>query len=122
MFAVAFSFGAVSSIYWAFAIDHVSRASGAEAVPLGLPLGPLFFVVVGLGGTAGLSAGDAMGAFGLRRVLAGVLLCAALAASLLGVATDRSRCASCGRGGRCLVNLLEASLRRFESCSRTGPS
>ncbi len=86
LFAVAFSFGAVSSVYWAFAIDHVSRASGAEAAPLGLPLGPLFFVVVGLGGTAGLSAGDAMGAFGLRRVLAGVMLCAALAASLLGVA------------------------------------
>lgn len=85
LFAVAFSFGAVSSVYWAFAVDHVSRASGAEA-PLGLPLGPLFFVVVGLGGVAGLFAGDAMGAFGLRRVLAGVLLCAAVAASLLGLA------------------------------------
>ena len=85
LFGVAASFGVVSSVYWSFAVDHVSR-NGESSLPLDAPLGALLFIVLGLGGVAGFFTGDAVNRFGLNRVLKTTLLSAAVAAALLGVA------------------------------------
>ncbi len=85
LFVVATSFGVVSSVYYSFAVDHVSR-NGDLTLPLGAPLGPLMFVVLGAAGVAGFFTGDAINRLGLRRVLAVILLSAALSTVLLGVA------------------------------------
>lgn len=85
LFAVAASFGVVSSVYWSFAVDHVSR-NGDLRLPLEVPVGPLLFVVVGLGGIAGFFTGGAIRRFGLRTALRAILFSAALATSLLSIA------------------------------------
>lgn len=85
LFVVASSFGVVSSIYYSFAVDHVSR-NGDLVLPLDTPLGPFLFVVLGAAGMAGFFTGDAMNRFGLGRVLATILFAAAAATILLGVA------------------------------------
>ncbi|MGH3144670.1 MAG: MFS transporter [Rubrobacter sp.] len=74
LFTVAFSFGAVSAFYWAFAVDLVSGASDLVFVA-----GPLFYIAVGAAGFAGLLTGDAVNRFGLVVVLLAIL--AALGAS-----------------------------------------
>ena len=78
LFGVAFSFGAVSAFYWAFAVELVSRS-----VALPVAAGPLFYVVVGLAGFAGLFTGDAVRRFGIVRVLLAVMATLTLAAGLL---------------------------------------
>ncbi len=89
LFVVAASFGVVSSVYWSFAVDHVSQ-SGDFSLPLGAlsgaPLGALLFIVLGAGGVAGFFTGDAVRWFGLKTVLTAALLSAAVASILLGVA------------------------------------
>lgn len=85
LFIGALSFGVVSSVYWSFAVDHVSRNGDFSLLP-GAPLGALLFIVLGVGGVAGFFTGDAVGRFGLGRVLTATLLSAAVASALLGVA------------------------------------
>lgn len=85
LFAVALSFGVVSSVYYSFAVDHVSQSSGFSS-GLAASLGPVLFVVLGLGGVAGFFTGDAVNRFGLGRVLMAILSCAAASTVLLGVA------------------------------------
>ena len=81
LFAVALSFGAVSAFYWAFAVELVSRFLELPLAP-----GPLFYVVVGLAGFAGLFVGDAVRRFGLVAVLLGVLAALVVAPGLLAAA------------------------------------
>ena len=81
LFTVALSFGAVSAFYWAFAVDLVSAAS---ALPFGA--GPLFYVVVGAAGFAGLLTGDAVDRFGLVAVLLAILTALGAGCGLLAAA------------------------------------
>lgn len=85
LFVVTTSFGVVSSIYWSFAVDHVSR-NAEFPLPMGLSLGPLLFVVLGVGGVAGFFTGEALRRFGHGNVLRAVLFSGVVAATLLGIA------------------------------------
>ena len=81
VFVVAFSFGAVSAFYWAFAVDLISDLSTVR-----FEIGPAFYIVVGVVGFSGLLTGDAVQRFGLVRTLISVLACLAVACGLLGLA------------------------------------
>lgn len=103
LFAIALSFGLTSSIYWAFAVDHVSRASD---VPSGYS-GSLFFVVIGVAGFAGLLTGDTEKRFGIRRVLPLILFSLAASLSMLGAAPNSwpSVMASAALFGACVMTI-----------------
>jgi predicted MFS family arabinose efflux permease len=81
VFVVALSFGAVSAFYWAFSVDLVS---GASRLPF--DVGPLFYIVVGVVGFAGLLTGDAVARIGLVQTLLVILACLVAACALLGIA------------------------------------
>lgn len=81
LFIVAFSFGVVSTFYWSFAVDHISRSDGFTNAA-----GPIFFVMMGVAGFIGLFTGDAISHFGLRRVLMAILISQGASAILLGMA------------------------------------
>jgi predicted MFS family arabinose efflux permease len=81
LFGVALSFGVVNAVYWSFAVDLVSGATGS-----GPGTGPLLYVALGVFGFSGLATGDAAARFGLRRTLAATLVALGLAAGLLGLA------------------------------------
>jgi predicted MFS family arabinose efflux permease len=81
VFVVALSFGAVSAFYWAFAVDLVS---GLSSLPFAV--GPLFYIVVGVVGFAGLLTGDAAVRVGLFPTLLAILACLVAACGLLGAA------------------------------------
>lgn len=85
LFAVALSFGVVGSVYYSFAVDHISSSSDLSP-GLAASLGPALFVVLGLGGVAGFFTGDAVNRFGLGKVLMVILSCAVASTVLLGVA------------------------------------
>ncbi|CAN5310872.1 hypothetical protein BH18ACT10_BH18ACT10_07890 [soil metagenome] len=74
LFGVAFAFGGISAFYWAFAVDLVSRST-----QVAFETGPVFYMVVGFVGFAGVFTGDAVARFGFSRVLLGtsLSLCAA---------------------------------------------
>lgn len=82
LFAVALSFGVVSAFYFSFAVDLVSRSGG----PSPAAAGPLLYAVAGAAGFVGLLTGDAVGRFGLGRVLLVTLAFLGVAALMLGVA------------------------------------
>ena len=81
LFGVALSFGVVNAVYWSFAVDLVSGATGSGPVT-----GPLLYVALGIFGFSGLATGDAVARFGLRLTLAATLVALGLAAGLLGLA------------------------------------
>jgi predicted MFS family arabinose efflux permease len=81
LFGVALSFGVVNTVYWSFAVDLVSGATGSGPVT-----GPLLYVALGIFGFSGLATGDAVARFGLRLTLAATLVALGLAAGLLGLA------------------------------------
>ena len=82
LFVVALSFGVVSAFYFSFAVDLVSRSGGLSRAASG----PLLYAVAGAAGFVGLLTGDAVGRFGLGRVLLATLAFLGIAALLLGVA------------------------------------
>lgn len=82
LFAVALSFGLVSSFYFSFAVDLVVRSDGFPRTVAG----PSFFAVVGVAGFVGLLTGDAISRYGLGRVLLTTLACLGGAALLLSAA------------------------------------
>lgn len=63
LFLSATVFGSVTSIYWTFAVDFL-----ADATLLSDFMVKLFWVVIGIAGFAGATAGDLVGRFGLKRV------------------------------------------------------
>jgi predicted MFS family arabinose efflux permease len=81
LFVVASSFGAVSAFYWAFAVDLIS---GLSELPF--DIGPVFYVVVGVVGFAGLLTGDAVARVGMVPTLLAILACLVAACVLLGSA------------------------------------
>lgn len=81
LFAAAFGLGFSSAVYWTFSRELVVRAG--ELGPAG---STLFWMVIGISGIAGGTAGDLIKRFGLTSVLRGTLFCLAAAISLLAVA------------------------------------
>ena len=81
LFGVALSFGVVNAVYWSFAVDLVSGATGSGPVT-----GPLLYVALGIFGFSGLATGDTVARFGLRLTLAATLVALGLAAGLLELA------------------------------------
>lgn len=81
LYVAAFSFGAVSAVYWAFAVDLIANAGNLPAAA-----GPILYVAIGVAGFAGLFTGDAAVRFGLRRVLVTILASLGTAIFLLGIA------------------------------------
>lgn len=81
LFFVAFCFGLVTAFYWSFAVEHVARHGGFVS-------GPIFYIVLGVAGFAGLLTGDAVNRFGLRPVLVGVMASLSVAAFLLSMGRD----------------------------------
>ncbi|MFC4855158.1 YbfB/YjiJ family MFS transporter [Actinophytocola glycyrrhizae] len=71
LFASAFSYGVVGSVYWTFAVDMIAADAPGDAV------GPLFWTLIGVAGLGGLLTGRALTVLGLRRTHA--LLFGALA-------------------------------------------
>ena len=78
---MALSFRVVTAVYWSFAVDLVSGATGSGPVT-----GPLLYVALGIFGFSGLATGDTVARFGLRLTLAATLVALGLAAGLLGLA------------------------------------
>jgi len=81
LFGVALLFGVVNAVYWSFAADLVSGASGSAPIA-----GPLLYLALGVFGSAGLLTGDAAARFGLGRTLAATLVSLGVAAGLMGLA------------------------------------
>ena len=63
LFVSASVFGSVTSIYWTFAVDFLS-----DETTLSDFMVTLFWVVIGIAGFAGATAGDLVGRFGIKRV------------------------------------------------------
>ncbi|MBO8194404.1 YbfB/YjiJ family MFS transporter [Streptomyces oryzae] len=81
LFATALLYGCVGAVYWAFAVEAVASAAGADSW-----LSPLFWTVMGLAGTAGVLTGHAIVRHGLRRVQTGLFAGMSCAVALLGTA------------------------------------
>ncbi|WP_052341232.1 MFS transporter [Salinarimonas rosea] len=81
LFAGAFAFGLVTSVFWTFAVELVVAQGGLPP-----DAGRAFWILIGIAGVAGGLAGDLVRRFGLSAVLAGgtaaiALVTAALAAA-----------------------------------------
>lgn len=64
LFAGAFAFGLVTSVYWTFAVDLVVSAGGLSPDD-----GRIFWILIGIAGVFGGLAGDLVRRFGLRQVI-----------------------------------------------------
>ncbi len=64
LFAGAFAFGLVISVYWTFAVELVVSAGG-----LAVDQARLFWILIGVAGVAGAMAGDLVRRFGVRAVI-----------------------------------------------------
>lgn len=84
LFGGALLFGLTSAVYWTFAVDHIA---GHGDLPGGSA--QLFWILVGLAGVAGGSAGDGVARFGLRNTFRVALAANAAACALLGFATGQ---------------------------------
>ena len=85
LYLTAALYGLMGAVYWAFAVEAVSAVTGKGNAGVGL-VGPLFWTLMGLAGTAGVFTGHAIGRFGLRRVHAGLFAGMGAAIALLGFA------------------------------------
>jgi len=80
LFALAFSYGLVAAFYFTYAVDLVSEG--------GLPpaLTPLFWTLVGAGGTSGVFGGALAARFGLARAMPATLIALGASIGLLALA------------------------------------
>lgn len=83
LFVVALAFGVVNAFYFSFAVDLVVATGLSRTFA-----GPVLYAMIGLGGLAGLVAGDAEARFGIRPVLLATLAALAAAAFSLGAWPD----------------------------------
>lgn len=81
LFVVAASFGVVSAFYFSFAVDLIVSTGVSRTFS-----GPALYTLIGVAGASGLFTGDAVGHFGIKRVLLLTLLCLGAAAFVLGLA------------------------------------
>lgn len=81
LFAVAFSFGFVGTVYWTYAVDLISRGGGLPPAA-----GPLFWTGVGAAGIVGVVTGDLLARLGLRISLVVTFAALGVATGLLGSA------------------------------------
>ncbi|MGP3926994.1 YbfB/YjiJ family MFS transporter, partial [Streptomyces sp. 8N616] len=82
LFLTALSYGLVGAVYWAFAVEAISREDAGG----GTPTAPLFWTLMGLAGTAGALTGYVIARYGLRRTHAWLFTGIAAAVALLGAA------------------------------------
>lgn len=81
VYLTAVSYGLVGAVYWAYAVEAISRETGS-----GSATAPLFWTLMGLAGTAGTLTGHAITRYGLRRTHTLLFTGLAVAVALLGVA------------------------------------
>ncbi|MFF2938942.1 MFS transporter [Streptomyces niveus] len=81
LYVTAMSYGLVGAVYWAFAVELISREAGGGAATA-----PLFWTAMGLAGTAGALTGPAIVRYGLRWVHVRLFAGIAAAVALLGAA------------------------------------
>lgn len=79
-------YGLVGAVYWSFAVEAISGATGTGAAGTGSATAPLFWSLMGAAGTAGALTGHAINRYGLRRVHTGLFTGIAVAVALLGLA------------------------------------
>ncbi len=73
--------GLASSVYWTFAVEHLSASGAGSAVE-----GPVFLTIVGLASVAGTAGADAARRLGGRTAFILAALAEAVALLLLGLA------------------------------------
>ena len=83
--ALAFAFGAASTIYISFAADGVAQSGGVAALARGETPG-LIFISFGLAGLCGLVTGQAGRALGLERLLRALFAACAASFALIALA------------------------------------
>ncbi|WP_372425576.1 MFS transporter [Salinarimonas chemoclinalis] len=81
LFAGAFAFGLVTSVFWTFAVELVVARGG-----LAPDAGRVFWILIGVAGVAGGLAGDLVRRFGLSTVLAAGTVAIALVTAILAAA------------------------------------
>ena len=84
LFAASVGLGLASAPYWTFSRDLVVQAGDLDQAG-----STTFWVVLGVSGLVGGSAGDLVGRFGLNVVLRGALLAMAASIGMLAAAPDR---------------------------------
>jgi predicted MFS family arabinose efflux permease len=87
LYAAALSFGATSSVFLSFAVEHVTDA-GALGGSGFQGFGPVLFLAYGTAGAVGLFTGEFESRFGLRRLLRSIFLASFASLVLLGLAPD----------------------------------
>lgn len=77
LFASALLFGGITSVYWIFSVDLITKCMGSTSFT-----GAVFWIVVGLAGTVGAGGGDLVTRYGLRRTLGWSIIAIALSIAL----------------------------------------
>ena len=85
LYAIAFSFGTTSAIYFSFAADRIEQSGGLPHVPSGTSPA-ILFLCFGLIGLTGLATGRIKGRIGLSALLRVLLLGSALSLGLMALA------------------------------------
>lgn len=81
LYLTALSYGLIGAVYWTFAVDAITGAGAA-----GPAVGPLFWTLIGLAGTAGVFTGTLLARIGLRGAHGVLFAAIAGAVVLLGLA------------------------------------
>jgi len=82
LYAIAFSFGTTTAIYFSFAADRIVQTGGLPGLPEGTAPA-ILFVFYGIFGLAGLVTGRIKGRIGLSALLRVLLLASALSLTLM---------------------------------------
>ncbi len=82
LYAIAFSFGTTTAIYFSFAADRIEQSGGLPLLPSGTSPA-LLFLCFGSVGLVGLATGRIKGAIGLSALLRSLLMASALSFGLM---------------------------------------
>jgi len=85
LYAIAFSFGTTTAIYFSFAADRIEHSGGLPLVPAGTSPA-ILFLCFGTVGLVGLATGRVKGAVGLSALLRALLAASALSFGLMALA------------------------------------
>jgi len=85
LYAIAFSFGTTTAIYFSFAADRIEQSGGLPMLPSGTSPA-ILFLCFGTVGLIGLATGRIKGAIGLSALLRALLTASALSAGLIALA------------------------------------
>ncbi|HAW46004.1 MAG TPA: MFS transporter [Roseovarius sp.] len=82
LYAIAFSFGTTTAIYFSFAADRIEQSGGLPLLPSGTSPA-ILFLCFGSVGLIGLATGRIKGAIGLSALLRSLLMASALSFGLM---------------------------------------